>query len=116
MAQLSYHWEIADWLNFGLVYGYLSRSFDKTTIDTETHNLRTTLSCPFLKKSLHISLQANDLLHKARANYWTRRGYMQTRQNNNYDSRNLVLSVRYTLRTLKQSSKGKSNEEEVERL
>lgn len=110
------NWKIGSMLNFSAGYVYQSKSYDKADITTETHNLYCNLSLVPVKSKLFLSLQANDLLHKAGSNWQTSYGYFKTGQSNNYDNRNMALSIRYVFNSFKRVRKGMSNEEEINRL
>lgn len=116
MCQFYSNWKIGRIVNFSLNYAFQSRSYDKTEVYSPTHNLGCNLSVIPIKDRLTVTLSANDVLRKSYGNWTSNYGYVRTSQLNNADSRNIMISIRYTFNSFKRSERSSSNQEEMERL
>lgn len=115
-AQLYCNLKIGNIINFSIGYIYQSKSYEKASITTETHNLRCNLSIAPIKDKLFCALRINDILRKGGSNWQTNYGYFKTQQFNNYDNRNITFSIRYAFNSFKHIKRNISNEEEINRL
>ena len=115
-TQLNYNLKIGKMVNFSANYLFQSKFYDKVETYSNTHNLKCNLSIVPNKSKLSLNIQINDILKRAIGNWDTNYGYIHTQQYNNPDSRNIMLSVRYTLNPIKSIKQINSNTEEINRL
>ena len=97
-------------------YTYQSKYYDKANTYSATQDLGCNISIVPVKNKVTLNIQINDILNKAIGNWDMSYGYIHTQQFNNPDNRSIVLSLRYTLNSLKTVRQSCSNSEEIDRL
>ena len=116
IGQLHSNWKVGKITNISVHYTYQSKYYDKANTYSATQDLGCNISIVPVKNKVTLNIQINDILNKAIGNWDMSYGYIHTQQFNNPDNRSIVLSLRYTLNSLKTVRQCCSNSEEIDRL